>query len=72
MKRKDIPTIILAALIALPFLALLSMRVTGTDCIKIYVPSRTMIYSESASATNIVAEVNPNDVLYFCGDKNDR
>ncbi len=68
---KNILKIILAALIALPLLVLLSMRVTGTNCIKIYVLNRTMIYSESDLATNYLAELHPNDVLYFCGDKND-
>ncbi len=70
MKTKYYLGIIIAVLIALPIMGLLSMRVPGTNCIKVRVPGKTMIYSESGFATNYLADLHPNDVLYFCGDKN--
>lgn len=68
MKTKYISIIIFVALIATPLLALLSMKVFGENCIKVHVPRNTMIYSESNLATNYLAKLHSNDVLYFCGE----
>jgi len=64
--------IVLAFVILAPVLALNSMHVPGTNCLKVTVPARISIYSESKLASNIVANLQPNDVLYFCGEKNDK
>jgi len=71
MKKINFTFIVLAFVILGPVLALNSMRVPGTNCFKVTVPSQISIYSESELASNIVADLQPNDVLYFCGDKND-
>ncbi len=71
--RKNIFTFILLAFVILgPVLALNSMHVPGTNCLKVVLPAQMSIYSESKLASNIVAELQPNDVLYFCGEKNER
>ncbi len=44
-------------------------RAPDTNCFNFTIPARAEIYSESNSATNIVAEVRPDDVIYFCGDE---
>ena len=56
--------------IVILLVGVLSMqRVPDTNCFKFTLPVRAEIYSESNSATNIVAEVQPNDVIYFCGER---
>jgi hypothetical protein len=38
------------------------------NCIVIQVPAKARIYTESKSATNVVAKLDPNDVIYICGE----
>lgn len=72
MKKNIFTFIMLAFVILASALILNSMHVPGTNCLKVTVPSQIRIYSESKLASNIVADLYPNDVLYFCGEKNDK
>lgn len=68
--RKHILTIaLLVCVILAPVLFLSSMHVRDTNCFKVTMPAQMSIYSEGKLASNIVAELQPNDVLYFCGDE---
>lgn len=42
--------------------------VGGTKCLRIPVQTNAVIYTESNSATNIVALVKSNDFVYLCGE----
>lgn len=41
----------------------------STNCFKLSLPIYVEIYSESNFASNIVARLQPDDVLIFCGEK---
>lgn len=71
MKKNVFTFILLAFLFLVPVLVLCSIREPGTNCYKVTAPARINIYSESKLASNIVADLQPNDILYFCGEKND-
>jgi hypothetical protein len=71
MRKHILNIALLVCIILAPMLLLSSMRVPGTNCFKVTLPAQISIYSESKLASNILADLQPNDVLYFCGDKND-
>ncbi len=65
--------IILALVLVIASIILLSIVLgvewnPSTNCFKLSLPIYVEIYSESNYASNIVARLQPNDVLIFCGE----
>lgn len=51
-------------------LALLGIeRIPSTNCFSFSLPVYVEVYSESNAASNVVARLQPDDVLIFCGEK---
>jgi hypothetical protein len=63
MKNKILLLIVLVTL-ALAFIACTSSE----DCERIDVRVGIEVYAESGHATNYIADLQPGDVLYVCGD----
>jgi hypothetical protein len=68
---KNITLMLMSMIAGIVFLAtfLEVKRIPDTNCFKMPVPVHVEIYSESNSASNIVTELQPNDLIIFCGDK---
>jgi hypothetical protein len=49
-------------------LALSACLPEGDTCQKIEVQTRIEVYTESDHATNYIADLQPGDVLYICGE----
>jgi len=43
-------------------------NVSLADCWSVRMPTYATIYTESNLATNIVASLNPRDMIYICGE----
>lgn len=56
---------IFAVFVLISAIALMTMR---EKCIVIRVPGRMEIFTESKLASNKVASLNPNDMIYLCGE----
>jgi len=49
-------------------LALSACLPKGDTCQSIEVQTRIEVYTEAAQATNYIADLQPGDILYICGE----